>query len=138
MWARHEIRIITVSRGAGAGGAYVATALGKRLGWPVVDKALAEEVARRLQALSFPNIRTAQYPPSGAPPARRAEQLRGVPGNPCANGPRAAVAGNHKLGETVTNAGAGRTPAHHGPDRAVGRGRGRCPAPATPMRTRSG
>lgn len=50
MWAGHKIRIVTVSRESGAGGAYVATALGKRLGWPVVDKALAEEVARRLQA----------------------------------------------------------------------------------------
>ena len=50
MWAGHEIRIITVSRESGAGGAYVATALGKRLGWPVVDKTLVEEVARRLQA----------------------------------------------------------------------------------------
>jgi CMP/dCMP kinase len=49
MWAGHEIRIVTVSREAGAGGAYVATALGKQLGWPVVDKALVEEVARRLQ-----------------------------------------------------------------------------------------
>ena len=50
MWAGHEIRIVTVSREAGAGGAYLAAALGRRLGWPVVDKALVEEVARRLQA----------------------------------------------------------------------------------------
>lgn len=50
MWADHEIRIITISRESGVGGACVATALGKRLGWPVVDKALVEEVARRLQA----------------------------------------------------------------------------------------
>jgi cytidylate kinase len=50
MRAGHEVRIITVSRESGAGGAYVAHALGRRLGWPVVDKTLVEEVARRLQA----------------------------------------------------------------------------------------
>jgi CMP/dCMP kinase len=46
----HEVRIVTVSREAGAGGAHLAAALGKRLGWPVVDRALLEEAARRLRA----------------------------------------------------------------------------------------
>lgn len=46
----HEVRIVTVSRESGAGGAYLASSLGLRLGWPVVDRALMEEVARRLHA----------------------------------------------------------------------------------------
>jgi CMP/dCMP kinase len=50
MLAEHEVRIVTVSREAGAGGASLATALGKSLGWPVVDRTLLEEAARRLQA----------------------------------------------------------------------------------------
>jgi CMP/dCMP kinase len=50
MLERHEIRIVTVSRQAGAGGAHLAQALAARLGWPTVDRTLLEEVARRLQA----------------------------------------------------------------------------------------
>jgi CMP/dCMP kinase len=50
MLANHEIRIVTVSRESGAGGAALASALGENLGWPVVDRALLEEVARRLRA----------------------------------------------------------------------------------------
>ena len=46
----HEpIRIITISRLFGAGGSSLADALGKRLGWKVLDRALVAEVARRLQ-----------------------------------------------------------------------------------------
>jgi CMP/dCMP kinase len=46
----HEIRIVTISRQAGAGGAPLAQILAGRLHWPVVDRLLLEEVARRLHA----------------------------------------------------------------------------------------
>src|SRR5690625_2814541 len=42
------IRIITISRLFGAGGAPLAAALGQRLGWQVMDRRLINEVARRL------------------------------------------------------------------------------------------
>src|SRR5690625_7934477 len=42
------IRIITISRLFGAGGASLAAALGQRLGWQVMDRRLINEVARRL------------------------------------------------------------------------------------------
>lgn len=43
------LRIITISRLLGAGGSSLAAALGDRLGWRVLDRALVAEVAQRLQ-----------------------------------------------------------------------------------------
>lgn len=42
------LRIITISRLFGAGGSSLAAALGERLGWRVLDRALVAEVAQRL------------------------------------------------------------------------------------------
>ncbi len=50
MRAREPVRIITVSRHYGSGGGEIAQMLGEALGWRVIDHALIEEVARRLEA----------------------------------------------------------------------------------------
>jgi cytidylate kinase len=50
MSTRLPIRIVTVSRDYGSGGAEVARLIGRALGWRVIDRALIEEVARRIQA----------------------------------------------------------------------------------------
>jgi cytidylate kinase len=39
--------LITISREYGAGGSQIAAAVGKRLGWPVIDNQLIDEVAQR-------------------------------------------------------------------------------------------
>lgn len=44
------VRIITISRDYGSGGGDLAQRLGKALDWRVIDRALIEEVARRIQA----------------------------------------------------------------------------------------
>lgn len=46
---REAIDVITISREFGAGGSELATALGRRLGWPVLDHLLVERVADRLR-----------------------------------------------------------------------------------------
>lgn len=43
------IDIVTISREFGAGGSELATELGARLGWPVLDRELVERVAERLR-----------------------------------------------------------------------------------------
>lgn len=43
------IDVVTISREFGAGGSDLATELGTRLGWPVLDHALVERVAQRLK-----------------------------------------------------------------------------------------
>lgn len=43
------IDVITISREFGAGGSDLATELGARLGWPILDHALVERVAARLK-----------------------------------------------------------------------------------------
>ncbi len=50
MRAREPVRIITVSRHYGSGGGEIAQMLGEALGWRVIDHALIEEIARRLEA----------------------------------------------------------------------------------------
>ncbi len=50
MRARQPVRIITISRDYGSGGGEVAHLLGRSLGWRVIDHALLQEVARRLEA----------------------------------------------------------------------------------------
>ncbi len=50
MHAREPVRIITVSRDYGSGGGDVAQRVGKALEWRVIDRALLQEVARRMQA----------------------------------------------------------------------------------------
>ena len=46
---REAIDVITISREFGAGGSDLATALGERLGWPILDHALVDRVADRLR-----------------------------------------------------------------------------------------
>ena len=46
---REAIDVITISREFGAGGSDLATALGERLGWRVLDHVLVERVADRLR-----------------------------------------------------------------------------------------
>lgn len=46
---REAIDVITISREFGAGGSELATAIGERLGWPVLDHALVDRVADRLR-----------------------------------------------------------------------------------------
>jgi cytidylate kinase len=46
--AGEAIDVITISREFGAGGSDLATELGARLGWPILDHALVERVAARL------------------------------------------------------------------------------------------
>ncbi len=50
MRARQPVRIVTISRDYGSGGGEVAHVLGRSLGWRVIDHALLQEVARRLEA----------------------------------------------------------------------------------------
>ena len=50
MHAREPVRIITISRDYGSGGGEVAQRVGKALDWRVIDRALIQEVARRMQA----------------------------------------------------------------------------------------
>lgn len=47
--ATSPISLITISRQFGAGGSELATAIGERLGWPVLDRDLAHRVAERLR-----------------------------------------------------------------------------------------
>lgn len=47
MHIENEIRMITISREYGSGGRDLALRLSRLLGWPVVDRLLVEEVARR-------------------------------------------------------------------------------------------
>lgn len=47
--AGEAIDVVTISREFGAGGSELATELGARLGWPVLDHALVERVASRLK-----------------------------------------------------------------------------------------
>jgi cytidylate kinase len=49
MRASEPIDVITIAREFGAGGSELATALGERLGWPVLDHDLPARVAARLQ-----------------------------------------------------------------------------------------
>ena len=46
---RGAIDVVTISREFGAGGSELATALGERLGWRILDHALIERVADRLR-----------------------------------------------------------------------------------------
>jgi hypothetical protein len=46
---RHPIRLITLSREYGAGGSELGLLLGQSLGWPVLDKDLAQRIAERLR-----------------------------------------------------------------------------------------
>jgi cytidylate kinase len=50
MHAREPVRIITISRDYGSGGGELAQRVGKALDWRVIDRALIQEVARRIQA----------------------------------------------------------------------------------------
>jgi cytidylate kinase len=50
--ARDPIQIITLSREYGAGGSELGLLLGTALGWPVLDRDLAERLARRLRCRS--------------------------------------------------------------------------------------
>ncbi|HET8655734.1 MAG TPA: cytidylate kinase-like family protein [Longimicrobiaceae bacterium] len=43
------VQIVTISREYGSGGGDIAQALGRAMGWRVIDRALIEEVARMLQ-----------------------------------------------------------------------------------------
>jgi cytidylate kinase len=45
---REPIRLITLSREYGAGGSELGVLLGESLGWPVLDRNMAERIARRL------------------------------------------------------------------------------------------
>lgn len=45
----HPVRLVTLSREFGSGGSDLAQALGRRLGWRVVDKEVVRRVARTLQ-----------------------------------------------------------------------------------------
>jgi cytidylate kinase len=46
---RQEVRFITLSREAGAGGSRIARGVGERLGWEVLDKNLLDQVADRFR-----------------------------------------------------------------------------------------
>ncbi len=50
MRAKEPVRIITVSRDYGSGGGEIAQLLGRALSWRVIDHALLQEVARRIEA----------------------------------------------------------------------------------------
>ncbi len=50
MRARQPVRVITISREYGSGGGEIAQLLGRTLGWRVIDRALIQEVARRIEA----------------------------------------------------------------------------------------
>jgi cytidylate kinase len=60
----HAIRLITVSREFGAGGSELASALGARLGWPVVDHDLVHRVAERLRLDEGTVEHLDEHPPS--------------------------------------------------------------------------
>jgi hypothetical protein len=47
--SREPIRLITLSREYGAGGSELGVLLGERLGWPVLDRDLAQRIAARLR-----------------------------------------------------------------------------------------
>ena len=49
---REPIRVITISREYGAGGSELGLRLGGELGWPVLDRELAQRLARRLRCAS--------------------------------------------------------------------------------------
>jgi len=49
---REPIQIVTLSREYGAGGSQLGLLLGSALGWPVLDRDLAERLAKRLQCRS--------------------------------------------------------------------------------------
>jgi cytidylate kinase len=49
---REPIRIVTVSREYGAGGSELGLLLGSALGWPVLDRDLAQRLAKRLRCPS--------------------------------------------------------------------------------------
>jgi cytidylate kinase len=46
---QHEVRFITISREAGAGGSQIGRCVGERLGWEVFDKNLLDQVADRFR-----------------------------------------------------------------------------------------
>ena len=56
--------IITISREFGAGGSSVASALSRKLGWPVLDTDLAQRVAERMQVAREVVERLDEHPPS--------------------------------------------------------------------------
>jgi len=47
--SREPIHLITLSREYGAGGSELGVLLGERLGWPVLDRDLAQRIAARLR-----------------------------------------------------------------------------------------
>lgn len=47
---KQPVQIITISRDYGSGGSDIAQILAERLGWRVIDRALIQEVARRVEA----------------------------------------------------------------------------------------
>ena len=49
---RESVRIITISREYGAGGSELGLLLGAELGWPVLDRELAQRLAERLRCAS--------------------------------------------------------------------------------------
>jgi len=46
---RHMIRVLTIEREYGSGGAEIAAALAQRLGWKLWDQALTNEIARQME-----------------------------------------------------------------------------------------
>jgi cytidylate kinase len=59
-----SIDIITISREFGAGGSSVASALSRRLGWPVLDTDLPQRVADRIKVDRAVVERLDEHPPS--------------------------------------------------------------------------
>lgn len=58
------IDLITISREFGSGGSEFAHALGARLGWPVLDRALVYQVAERLELDAAVIERLDEHPPT--------------------------------------------------------------------------
>ena len=60
----HPIDLITVSREFGSGGSEFAAALGARLGWPVLDRAIVYRVAEQLELDAAVVERLDEHPPT--------------------------------------------------------------------------
>lgn len=60
----HPIDLITVSREFGSGGSEFAAALGARLGWPVLDRAIVYHVAEQLELDAAVVERLDEHPPT--------------------------------------------------------------------------
>ena len=61
---RPSVDLVTVSREVGAGGSELAEALGRELGWPVLDRDIAHRVAGRLALEDATVERLDEHPPT--------------------------------------------------------------------------